>query len=93
MATLHTIRAVMKDTAMREQTHIIQKEVGALANDVRLLSERAAKLQTHFGHASKDVEGILTSSQKITKRSDKIGNLDVSDDHDNSPDLLDNSQE
>lgn len=93
MATLHTMRAVMKDAAMREQAHIIQREVGALANDVRLLSERATKLQTHFTQATKDVEGILTSSKKITNRSDKIGNLDVSEESENTPDRLDNSPE
>ncbi len=89
MATLHTMRAVMKDAAMREQAHIIQKEVGLLANDVRLLSERTTKLQTHFTQASKDVEGILTSSKKITNRSDKIGNLDMPDAEKSKPDLLD----
>lgn len=90
MATLHTMRAVMKDAVMREQAHIIQKEVGVLANDVRLLSERANKLQTHFNQAAKDVESILTSSRKITNRSDRIGQLDVPQKSDSgSTDLLD----
>ncbi|HHL43358.1 MAG TPA: DNA recombination protein RmuC, partial [Hellea balneolensis] len=48
MATLHTMRAVMKDAKMREQAHILQKEIGILAEDVRRLSERTNKLQTHF---------------------------------------------
>ncbi len=77
MATLHTMRAVMKDAAMREQAHIIQKEVGVLADDVRRLSERTTKLQTHFKQASKDVDDILISSSKITGRADKIGQLDL----------------
>ncbi|MEE9273089.1 MAG: DNA recombination protein RmuC [Robiginitomaculum sp.] len=77
MATLHTMRAVMKDAAMREQAHIIQKEVGTLANDVRLLSERTSKLQTHFKQAGKDIDDILVSSNKITQRADKIDKLDL----------------
>ncbi|PHR93713.1 MAG: DNA recombination protein RmuC [Robiginitomaculum sp.] len=92
MATLHTMRALMKDAAMREQAHIIQKEVGALANDVRLLSERATKLQTHFRQVGDDVTGILTSSQKITNRSDKIGSLEMQENKEEpEPDLLDKS--
>ncbi|NNC35906.1 MAG: DNA recombination protein RmuC [Hyphomonadaceae bacterium] len=79
MATLHTMRAVMKDAAMREQAHIIQREVGVMADDVRRLSERASKLQTHFKQIEGDVSGILTSSTKITRRADKIEKLDLSE--------------
>ena len=77
MATLHTMRAVMKDAAMREQTHIIQREVGVMADDVRRLDERVEKLQTHFRQTSKDVDDIRTSSKKIISRSGKIASLDV----------------
>ncbi|MEE8371491.1 MAG: DNA recombination protein RmuC, partial [Sphingomonadales bacterium] len=37
MATLHTIRAVLKDVRMREQAGLIQKEVGALMADIERL--------------------------------------------------------
>jgi len=77
MATLHTMRAVMKDAAMREQAHIIQKEVGVMADDVRRLSERASKLQSHFKQVETDVAGIMTSSKKITNRADRIENLEL----------------
>lgn len=77
MATLHTMRAVMKDAAMREQAHIIQREVGVMADDVRRLSDRATKLQTHFKQIEADVSGIITSSGKITRRADKIEKLDL----------------
>jgi len=77
MATLHTMRAVMKDAAMREQTHIIQREVGVMADDVRRLDERVEKLQNHFKQTSKDVDDIRTSSKKIISRSGKIASLDV----------------
>jgi len=77
MATLHTMRAVMKDAAMREQTHIIQREVGVMADDVRRLDERVEKLQNHFRQTSKDVDDIRTSSKKIISRSGKIAALDV----------------
>jgi len=77
MATLHTMRAVMKDAAMREQAHIIQREVGQMAKDVTLLDERVAKLQTHFTQSNEDIRKIRISTEKITKRADKIESLDV----------------
>jgi len=78
MATLHTMRAVMKDAAMREQAHIIQKEVGMLAKDVALLDGRIVKLQQHFDQTTDDMRQIRISTGKITKRADKI---DAIEDH------------
>ncbi|WP_371396166.1 DNA recombination protein RmuC [Fretibacter rubidus] len=77
MATLHTMRAVMKDAAMREQAHIIQREVGMMAKDVTLLDDRVAKLQSHFNQTGEDIRKIRISTEKITKRADKIESLDV----------------
>ncbi len=77
MATLHTMRAVMKDAAMREQAHIIQKEVGLMAKDVTLLDDRVSKLQQHFNQSSEDIRRIRISTEKITKRAEKIESLDL----------------
>ena len=77
MATLHTMRAVMKDAAMREQAHIIQREVGLMAKDVTLLDDRVAKLQTHFNQTGEDIRKIRISTEKITKRADKIEALEM----------------
>ena len=79
MATLHTMRAVMKDAAMREQAHIIQREVGSMAKDVNLLDERVSKLQTHFSQSTEDIRKIRISTEKITKRADKIESLELED--------------
>lgn len=77
MATLHTMRAVMRDAAMREQAHIIQREVGMMAKDVTLLDDRVAKLQSHFSQSTEDMRKIRISTEKITKRADKIESLDL----------------
>lgn len=79
MATLHTMRAVMKDAAMREQAHIIQKEVDLMARDVSLLDERIGKLQRHFQQSVEDMRQVRISTEKITKRADKIDALDFED--------------
>lgn len=79
MATLHTMRAVMKDAQMREQAHIIQREVGHMAKDVILLDDRVGKLQSHFNQSAEDIRKIRISTEKITKRADKIESLDMED--------------
>lgn len=77
MATLHTMRAVMRDADMREQAHIIQREVGIMAKDVTRLDDRVAKLQQHFNQSTEDVRQIRISTEKITKRADIIESLEV----------------
>jgi len=79
MLAVQTMQAIMKDVKMREQAGMIQKEVTVLMEDVNRLHDRVLKLQTHFGQASKDIEQVLTSSEKITSRSRRIENLDFED--------------
>jgi len=61
---------------MREQAHLIQGEVVRLMEDVGRLDERVRKLQAHFGQAAKDIDEILVSSSKVTKRGQKIEALE-----------------
>jgi DNA recombination protein RmuC len=72
MAVLTTARAVLKDAKTREQVHIIQEHLVALANDFRLFRERMDKLATHIRQAHDDVEKVGTSAKKITSRFEKI---------------------
>lgn len=72
MATLNTVRAVLKDAHMREQAGVIQKEVGVLIEDICRLDERIENLGRHFKQAGDDIEAIKVSSGKITRRVQKI---------------------
>ena len=76
MLSIQVIQSVLKDQRMREQAHLIQGEVALLMDDVRRLDERTRKLQTHFGQAQKDVDMMLTSSEKVIARGSKIETLD-----------------
>jgi DNA recombination protein RmuC len=76
MLSIQVIQAVLKDARMREQAHLIQGEVIRLMEDVGRLDERVRKLQGHFAMAQRDVEQILTSAEKVTKRSEKIEALE-----------------
>jgi len=76
MLAVQTMQAILKDVQMREQAHLIQKEVAALMGDMGRFRDRVLDLQRHFGQANADIEKILTSSEKITKRGRKIETLD-----------------
>lgn len=77
MLSLQVVQAVLKDARMREQAHLIQGEVVRLMDDVLRLDERVRKLQTHFGQAQRDIDQILTSADKVTKRGAKIEALEI----------------
>jgi DNA recombination protein RmuC len=72
MLSVKVIQSVLKDQRMREQAHLIQSEVAHLMEDLLRLDDRARKLQGHFLAAQRDVEQILTSSEKLTRRGEKI---------------------
>jgi len=77
MATLNTVRAVLKDVRMREQASIIQSEVGKMMEDVLRLDKRVVNLESHFDQARRDIEQIRTSSSKILSRGERIGELEL----------------
>lgn len=79
MATLNTVRAILKDATMREQAGVIQKEVGTLIEDINRLDSRIESLGRHFKQAGDDIEGIKVSSGKISKRIQKIEDIQLGD--------------
>ena len=77
MATLNTVRAVLKDAKMREQAGVIQKEVGPLVEDIGRLDSRLESLSKHFKQANEDVDNIRISSSKIGKRIQRIEDIEL----------------
>jgi DNA recombination protein RmuC len=77
MATLNTVRAVLKDVRMREQAGEIQKAVGLLLEDVRRLDDRVDNLKKHFVQTEKDIREIDISADRITKRGERILETDL----------------
>ncbi len=76
MATLNTMRAILKDARMREQAGAIRKELGLLSADVERLGTRVGNLDRHFSQAAKDIEDIKISSDKAGKRARRLDNFD-----------------
>ena len=72
MATLNTVRAVLKDVEMRKQAGVIQKYVALLLGDVGRLNDRVGNLERHFSQAEKDIGEIRKSADAISSRGEKI---------------------
>jgi DNA recombination protein RmuC len=77
MAILTTARAVLKDEATREQVHIIQAHLSALAGDFSRFKVRFDNLAKHIDKAAVDVKQIHTSADKITHRFEKIEQVEL----------------
>lgn len=76
MATLNTMRAILKDARMREQAGAIRKELSMLFADVERLGTRVENLDRHFGQAAKDISDIKISADKAGRRARRLDNFD-----------------
>ena len=88
MATLNTMRAILKDARMREQAGEIRKALRMLHRDVEIIGEKAGKLETHLRQAGDDVSGVLTAATRAGKRADRLDNFDFEElapDQDTAP--------
>ncbi len=90
MMAISVAQAILRDARMRDEAQQIQSEVGKLVNDVRLLTERAAKLETHFRQAQEDLNGIGAASLRIVRRAERIDAIDFAEAQPSGaqPDLL-----
>ncbi|MDQ3559242.1 MAG: DNA recombination protein RmuC, partial [Pseudomonadota bacterium] len=79
LLSIQVIQAVLRDARLREQAHVIQAEVINLMLDMKRLDERVGNLARHFRTTQKDIDDIVTSAQKITKRGEKIEAIGLSD--------------
>ncbi len=85
MLLVQTMQAIFKDGRMREQAHVIQKEVAILLDDVERLRDRVIDLQRHFGQAGQDIEKLLISSQKIASRGARIEQVELGEEAEAKP--------
>lgn len=92
MATLNTMRAVLKDARMREQAGAIRKELAMLYQDVSRLGDRVGNLDRHFGQAAKDLEEIRISAEKAGKRARRLDNFDFEELAPETPTMIGTAQ-
>ncbi len=78
MMAISVAQAILRDARMRDEAHAIQAEVGKLMNDVRLLVERAGKLEMHFRQAQEDSHGLGAAGARVARRAERIDTMDFS---------------
>ena len=76
MATLHTLRAVLKDARLRAEAHVIRRELGLLHKDAERLAARVGNLDRHFSQAQKDIEEIKISADRTQGRARRLEAID-----------------
>ncbi len=76
MATLNTMRAILKDARMREQAGAIRKTLAQLHRDVELVVERVGKLDTHFTQARRDIDDVMVAAERAGKRATRLDSFD-----------------
>lgn len=77
MAILTTASSVLKDSATRQQVHVIQEHLRLLAQDFTRFDKRMTNLSQHLRQANEDAEQVHISSQKITKRFQQIEKVEL----------------
>lgn len=73
---IQVMQALVRDARIREEARVIQTEVQKLLEDVSRLDQRVAKLDLHFRQAQEDVAQIRVSTDKVTKRGERIESLE-----------------
>ena len=77
MATLNTVRAILRDLHIQEQAGAIRTEVERLLADVTRLGDRVQRLEGHFDQAGRDIREIRISADKISKRGLRLTDLEL----------------
>lgn len=77
MAVLTTARAVLKDTATRQQLNIIQEHLRLLANDFKRFQKRMDDVAHHIAKAHTEVDQVHISAKKITARFGQIEKVEI----------------
>lgn len=76
MATLHTVRAVLRDAKLQEETGALRREVGRMAQDVERVAARVGRLREHFSAAERDVAEIDAGARAALARMRRIDGRD-----------------
>jgi DNA recombination protein RmuC len=72
MATLTTLRAVLRDARLREQTGAIRRELAELGQDLTRMGARMDALDRHFGQAARDLADLRLSADKAGRRAARL---------------------
>ncbi|MEF2072158.1 DNA recombination protein RmuC [Consotaella aegiceratis] len=80
MLSIQVVQAILKDARMKEEAGRIQREVRLLMEDLGRLDARVVALKGHFGQTERDIDQILTSTEKLIRRGERIEAVDLGED-------------
>ncbi len=80
ISTLTTLQLVLKNIERDKYTSIIHQELLLLSEEFKRYKDRWDKLARSIDTVSRDVKEIYTTSEKITKRFDKINQVEMNED-------------
>ncbi|NWG71567.1 MAG: DNA recombination protein RmuC, partial [Parvularculaceae bacterium] len=70
MATLHTMRAVLRDARTRQNAEFIQTEAAHVLAEVDGLRRRVVALEDNFNRVREDFRGLLSSTDQVYRRAE-----------------------
>ncbi len=76
MATLTTLRAVLKDARLKAEAHAIRRELGLLGKDLERLGARVGNLDRHFGQATADLAEVRISTERASARARRLEDIE-----------------
>ncbi len=79
MATLNTMRAILKDERLRKQTGKLRSQLELLYKDLGRLESRVTNLDKHFSLAARDVDELKVSAKKANRRVFNIERFEFDD--------------
>lgn len=85
MATLTTLRAVLKDARLKAEAHAIRRELSLLGKDLERLGTRVGNLDRHFGQASADLAELRISAERAAVRARRLEEVEFAPDDEEPP--------
>ncbi len=76
MATLVTLRAVLKDARLKAEAHAIRRELGLLGKDLGRLAARVGNLDRHFSQAAADLAEVRISAERAAMRARRLEDIE-----------------
>ncbi|MDR3376449.1 MAG: DNA recombination protein RmuC [Ancalomicrobiaceae bacterium] len=74
---IQVIRSLNRDRRIEAAAREIRTEVGHLVADVEALRERVAKLLSHHDQARRDLDQIVSATDRISRRGERIGEVEM----------------
>ena len=74
---LSSIENIVRDKRIKDNAGLIQSHLSLLIKEIDRLQNRVKKLDSHFSNAQNDLNEIVTTTKKLTNKTQKIIKIDM----------------